>query len=1100
MEKLQTSGVIKVNSVTLNRWVVISQKVNYWGLHVSGEKEHPTKAMLVYFNEALKLCSETEEVREQSVTPEEAQELRRAFGDYRISGLINRGGFGLVLEAIHRRTRRRMAVKVVSSAHRGNATSLARFEREAALCRSLAHPHIIQVHESGVRRGVPFLVMDLVAGVDLAQVSQAEGRLDCADVAEIGRQSACGLAAAQAAGILHRDVKPGNLMLVRGAGEPPCVKVLDFGLAAMAERVEENVSFTMGGDVLGTMEFMAPEQVDGERGRGAADVFGLGAVLFKLLTGEQLRALPEGPLSVAQRLQVVSRGEIRKCAVMRPDMDPALAVLVDRMVSREPVDRPSWPEILTGLETAAAGHELEKLLDRVPARTPLPLPPAPRRYGWWIFSAAAALAVMGWLLARPKPYQPEKMPLPLSQGQPSAKEMAALGVAEAPKIVAANWKWLRSHAVAGDPAAVSLTCRRWLGEAIQSSEAGVNLARTDEQPPPVMTGTGLGAVAWMDAQDVLVRIAPGRLVLRDLIPQPSHILADGMEVKVELPAPLRDGVALAFPPLDFVREHPGYRDQTGTMIAGGAVWRIDPLAGDGAPVRLGRKEWPQGEPVGVAYTSKALYLIVRPAGRVRALPTVPEDFEARLYVWKDGAFQSCRTSLPMPDPAALAADPATGDLYVSCGARLGEDPAARCVLRLRPEGPIYNSEILLTALAGPLVNGLTFSPQKGRVLVVDRARGGAVVHVIEGANKAPEGTPPPSQVRWEWWVKERRASIHCLPRLVSLAWRVDYAGALQQRGALSLWSAPGPSSPRLYGYMAEGLCMMYPPANVRFSIANGAAPLTMAASADGAFLTWVDRSAANTVQFVPCQVSDDLSRYDMAKPDFAAVGRSFVLGKQATLHGHAPQEPEFRGLAMPPRLWKGDPSFTATCGLAANGSRVGGGVWRFDLSKPEEGLTQIGTPLEGQEIVDVAFTEGDAWALCRQMGQPPEGAEFTHRLLRWQDGQWQPCRTDMPLADPCAVTADPDPSRPGSLFVLTGAGPDFDARNPQRHERRLLHLRPAGDGSFKVEVIAEGFGHPLIGGLDAVWADNMVALLVSDRSDPQFWFALCPVDRKIQWR
>lgn len=1067
------------------------------------DKENPAKAMLVYFNEALQLHHGDQAVAEQGVTPEEAQELRRAFADYRISGLINRGGFGMVLEATHRRTRRRVALKVVSSAHRGNATSLARFEREAALCRSLAHPHVIPVHESGVRRGLPFLVMDLVEGVDLAQVSQAEGRLEGADVAEIGRQAASGLAAVHSLGILHRDVKPGNLMLVRRAGELPCVKLLDFGLAAMAERAEENVSFTMDGDVLGTLEFMAPEQVDGERGRdGSADVFGLGAVLFKLLTGEHLRALPEGPLSTAQRLQRVSRGEIRKCLDMRPDMDPALAELVDRMVSRVPAERPSWQEILRSLAGAAAGHHLEKLLDRVPARKPVPLPPPPRRYGWWIFSAAAALVLVGWLVARPQPYRPAEMPVALSQGQPSAENMKSLGVADVPRIVAAEWKWLRSHIVPGDPAAVSLTCRRWKGEAIQSSEAGVNLARTDEQPPPVMAGTGLGAVAWMDAQDLLVRIGPGRLVLRDLVLQADHVLSGGTEAKVDLPAPLREGLALAFPPLDFVREHPGYRDQTGTLIAGGAVWRIDPLARDGAPVRLGPGEWPQGEPVGVAYTGKALYLIVRPAGRGRALPTVPEDFDARLYVWKDGAFHPCRTTLPMPDPAALAADPATGELFVSCGARLGEDPVARCVLRLRPEGPDFKSEIILAGLAAPLVNGLTFSQQKGRVLVADQAPGGAVVHVIEGGIEAPQGAQPAIQVRWGQSLGPTGASIHCLPRVVSLAWRADCMGPLQQRGALSFWNVPGPSSPRLYGYMAEGLCFANPPGNARFVVALGVAPLTMAASGDGKFLTWVDRSEANAVQFAPCQVSDDVSRYskNLTRSELSELERAFVLGKPAALRVQTLREPEFHGLAMVPHDWKGDPSFTPTCGLAANGSIFGGGVWKFNLSKPEQGLIYIGIPVEGQEMMDVTFTGTHAWALCRRMGYPPAGAEFTHRILRWQDGQWQPCRTDMPLVDPCAVTADPDPSRSGALFVLTGAGPEFDAKNPQRHERRLLHLRPAEDGSFNVEVIAEGFGRPLIAGLDAVWADNMVALLVSDRSDPQFWFALCPAGKTIHWR
>jgi eukaryotic-like serine/threonine-protein kinase len=156
-----------------------------------------------------------------------------------------------------------------------------RFSREPRLAARLAHPNVVRIFDVGTEEGRPFIAMEYVEGETLADVLARRGRLSAAEVAALGVQICAGLAAAHAAGLVHRDVKPQNLLL----GKDGVLKLGDFGIAAG----HEGTRLTLVGTVLGTAGYLAPEQARGERVTAAADIYAVGAVLYELLTGEPVR-------------------------------------------------------------------------------------------------------------------------------------------------------------------------------------------------------------------------------------------------------------------------------------------------------------------------------------------------------------------------------------------------------------------------------------------------------------------------------------------------------------------------------------------------------------------------------------------------------------------------------------------------------------------------------------------------------------------------------------------------------------------------------------------------------------------------------------------
>jgi eukaryotic-like serine/threonine-protein kinase len=204
-------------------------------------------------------------------------------GRYELGERLGSGGTSNVYRATDRTLERTVAVKILAEHLSDDERFVARFRREALAVAKLIHPNIVQVYDTGIDEGRHYIVMEYVEGRSGAQILQRQGPLDPATAAEAGIQACAGLDYAHRRGIIHRDVKPGNLMVVGGpvGGGPMTVKLTDFGIA----RAIEQTRITQVGSVVGTAAYLAPEQVRGEEATPATDVYALGVVLYQFLTG-----------------------------------------------------------------------------------------------------------------------------------------------------------------------------------------------------------------------------------------------------------------------------------------------------------------------------------------------------------------------------------------------------------------------------------------------------------------------------------------------------------------------------------------------------------------------------------------------------------------------------------------------------------------------------------------------------------------------------------------------------------------------------------------------------------------------------------------------
>lgn len=361
---------------------------------------------------------------------------------YRIEEVLGTGGVGVVYRAVHTGLHHAVALKVLRHGYEDIEMLRRRFQREAKVMSQLNHPNIVGLTDYGIADNVPYLVMELLEGRSLDELLDDEGPPDPCVTVEVTRAVVRGLAFAHARGVLHRDLKPGNVFLQRLPDDPHHVKLLDFGLAKILDDGLDDGSneptITKAGTVIGTPAYMAPEQGAGQRVDARADVYSAGVLLFELLSGD--------PPFEADR-----RADLLRAHMVSPVPDPAamrpglilsreLQALLLKALAKEPADRfqnaaemldalDALPDPPASLETAQSepthssrAPTLRDALDpdgRKPARPKL----------WGVAAlVVAALAALVWFVAR-------GLATEATEAEPEPRVEAPSPVLEVPEVV-----------------------------------------------------------------------------------------------------------------------------------------------------------------------------------------------------------------------------------------------------------------------------------------------------------------------------------------------------------------------------------------------------------------------------------------------------------------------------------------------------------------------------------------------------------------------------------------------------------------------------------------------------------------------------------------
>ncbi|MEC7522523.1 MAG: protein kinase [Myxococcota bacterium] len=257
---------------------------------------------------------------------------------YRIEELLGRGGMGVVYRVEHVRINKLMAMKLLHGALARDREVVKRFKREAEAVSRLDHPNTVQVFDFGQSEGMMFLVMEYLPGRDLGQVVKEDGALSFVRVARIAAQVCGSVQQAHELGIVHRDLKPENVMMLEDRAVKDYVKVLDFGLAKLREHEESaEKSITRAGHILGTPYYMAPEHIRGERVDARSDVYAMGALMYKALTGVPpfWSSTPVGVLTMHLTEDVVAPSE-KAPKLEIPEVADRILV---RCMQKDPKDR-----------------------------------------------------------------------------------------------------------------------------------------------------------------------------------------------------------------------------------------------------------------------------------------------------------------------------------------------------------------------------------------------------------------------------------------------------------------------------------------------------------------------------------------------------------------------------------------------------------------------------------------------------------------------------------------------------------------------------------------------------------------------------------------
>jgi serine/threonine protein kinase/Tol biopolymer transport system component len=396
-------------------------------------------------------------------------------GPYEIQSPLGAGGMGEVYRARDTRLDRTVAIKILASHLSSSPELKQRMEREARAISSLNHPNICHLYDIGSQDGTDYLVMEFLEGETLAERLR-RGAISLPDALKIGIAIADGLALAHRQGIVHRDLKPGNIMLTKGGA-----KLMDFGLAKAAStgvsasasapllsaaRTMSEASpmspLTTAGSILGTIQYMSPEQVEGREVDGRSDIFSFGAVLYEMVTGKRAFS-GKSQLSVAS---AILEKEPDAISTMKPLTPPALDRTIGKCLAKSPDER--W-QSASDLAT-----QLKWMLDAGITGTSLPMPEPDHRANWksagWAVSALLLLLIGGLLWAnfgqgtRPKPV------MRFSIGLPDGQTLGG------------TWYWYPSIAISQDGSQVAYVTH-------QGGESRIYIRRIGETTPVAVAGT-----------------------------------------------------------------------------------------------------------------------------------------------------------------------------------------------------------------------------------------------------------------------------------------------------------------------------------------------------------------------------------------------------------------------------------------------------------------------------------------------------------------------------------------------------------------------------------------------------------------------------------
>jgi urea transport system substrate-binding protein len=325
-------------------------------------------------------------------------------GGHRVLGVLGEGGMSVVFDAEDPALHRRVALKVLKPKILDPVTR-ERFLREARVLAQLPPEHIVTVHQVGEANGVPYLALERLEGESLDSRLRRDRWLPVGEAVQLARQAAEGLEVAHEKGLVHRDVKPANLWLEGRDGRVRRVKLIDFGIARVL--TQDGAGLTMMGSTLGTPGYMAPEQAAGLPADARSDLYGLGCVLFHMLTGGPPFADGGDTRSL---LAAAAQGDTPQVREVAPRLPPPVAALIQQLLSRNPADRPASARAVAE-RLRQLGHDDRAPLGPLPTARAAAAPPRrsvrqPGVIGIWVGVVALTLALVVSIVAATGRFSP----------------------------------------------------------------------------------------------------------------------------------------------------------------------------------------------------------------------------------------------------------------------------------------------------------------------------------------------------------------------------------------------------------------------------------------------------------------------------------------------------------------------------------------------------------------------------------------------------------------------------------------------------------------------------------------------------------------------